>query len=139
MSRIKAVIVLPMLTSSGIALSQPRLAAAVAGNPGSAAARQEQNKVTKTMVREEVMLRQLRIERLLTALDRVAEAAGKMQPERAQALEPVVLDLAGQALNLTSERAVLNSATDEELEKLEKTVQRLMTVLSKHVEPEMSL
>lgn len=75
-------------------------------------------------------LRQLRVERVLVALDRLAEVSLRMEPARAQILEPVILDIAEQVLDLK---------TDEDLERIETRVHHLVKALDRMVEPEMSL
>lgn len=83
--------------------------------------------------------RRLRIEQILMTLDRVAEVTGQMSPERAVALEPVLVDLAEQTLELTSDEAVQSPSTDEELDEIEGTVSKLVGVVETMIEPEMSL
>ena len=93
----------------------------------------------KRMVEEQVVTRKLRIERILVALDRVAETAMQMNPDRAASLEPVILDLANQTLELTDASEVAKADTDEALDELETTISELVGVIGRLVEPEMSL
>ena len=95
--------------------------------------------VAKKTVEQQVVTRKLRIERILVALDRVAETAMQMNPDRAASLEPVILDLANQTLELTDASAVAKADTDEALDELETTISQLVGVIGRLVEPEMSL
>jgi len=88
---------------------------------------------------EAVVTRRVRIERILMTLDRVAEVTLQMSPDKAMRLEPVLVDLAEQTVKLTSAEAVLRTSTDNELDEIEKTVDRLVTVVERTVEPEMTL
>lgn len=88
---------------------------------------------------EAVVTRRVRIERILMTLDRVAEVTLQMNPDKAMRLEPVLVDLAEQTIKLTSADAVLRTSTDNELDQIEKTVDRLVTVVERTVEPEMTL
>lgn len=83
--------------------------------------------------------RRLRIERILVTLDRVAEVAGQMNPDQAAELEPVIVDIAERTLDLSDDESVRRSSTDDELTEIERTVDRLVTVVENMVEPEMSL
>lgn len=83
--------------------------------------------------------RRLRIERLLISLDRVAEVALQMKPETTQRLEPVIVDLAEQTLELVGSDEIQNVKTDTELDRLETTVGELVNAMNKVIEPEMSL
>jgi hypothetical protein len=83
--------------------------------------------------------RKLRIQRLLISLDKVAAVAVQMKPENAERLEPVIVDLAEQTLNLVGQSEIQNVKTDSELDRLELTVGELANALSRTIEPEISL
>ena len=83
--------------------------------------------------------RKVRIQRVLLALDRVAAATLQMKPEMASRLEPVVVDLAEQAVDLSSDEALRLPDTDANLTKLEETVLHLIETMSRVVEPEILL
>ena len=88
-----------------------------------------------------VMQRKARIARVLLALDKIASATLQLKPETASRLEPVVVDLAEQAVDLSSDEALLTTsgATDDSLARLEDTVSHLVKTMNRLVEPEMSL
>lgn len=88
---------------------------------------------------QESILRRVRVERILVTLDHVAAVAVQMNPDHADRIEPVINDLAEQSLELASEEAVSTSASDEDLERIEKTIDGLVTALDRMVEPELSL
>lgn len=88
---------------------------------------------------ELLIQRRLRIERLLISLDRAASVAIQMHPQNSQRLEPVIVDLAEQTLNLVGSSEIQNVKTDSELDRLETTVGELMSAMNKMIEPEMSL
>ncbi len=83
--------------------------------------------------------RKARVQRVLLALDRVAAATLQMKPETASRLEPVIVDLAEQAVDLSSEEALSSPSTDAILTHLEETVSHLIQTMSRVVEPEISL
>jgi hypothetical protein len=125
---INAILILPFLiTGMWFTSGQAYGGAAKKAEPVKA---REASRVKPQISREELALRRLRVQRVLVTLDRVAEAALKMAPERAQALEPVILDIAEQTMAIK---------TDAELEQIETTVSRLVHALGRMVEPEMSL
>lgn len=93
----------------------------------------------KVIVSNAEVARRLRIERIMTTLGHVAEASMQMQPERAADLEPVLIDLAEQALVLTSDEALSSSSTDAKLSTIEDSLDKLVVALSRFIEPEMSL
>lgn len=88
---------------------------------------------------ELVVQRKLRIERLLISLDKAAEVAVLMHPQNSERLEPIIVDLAEQTLNLVGASEIQNVKTDAELDRLELTVGQLVHAMSRMIEPEMSL
>jgi hypothetical protein len=88
---------------------------------------------------EQVIARRLRIERLLMTLDHVTVAVVQMKPEHVDRIEPVIADLAEQAIDLVGDESVVNPETDAEITRIEKTVDRLVGALDRLVEPEASL
>ncbi len=88
---------------------------------------------------ELLIQRRLRIERLLISLDKAASVAIQMHPQNSQRLEPVIVDLAEQTLNLVGSSEIQNVKTDSELDRLETTVGELVSAMNKMIEPEMSL
>jgi len=90
-------------------------------------------------ISELIIERKLRIEFLLNTLERVAEVAQQMAPERAAILEPTIADLMEQLIDLSSASAIAKPETDATLTQLESTVQRLLESLVSTVEPETSL
>lgn len=88
---------------------------------------------------EAVISRRIRIERILMALDGVAEVALQMSPEQSARLEPVIIDLAEQTLELTTEDAAFRGSTDVELSEIEATLEKLVTAVERLVEPEMTI
>ncbi len=83
--------------------------------------------------------RRVRIENILGALNRVAEVSMQMDPDRAAELEPVILDLAEQAMELSASEVVVKASTDAELTKIEDQVKELTIALAGSIEPEMTL
>lgn len=132
MSILKTAVVLPLLAAPGTFSVEP---AAVR----SAVRSTEVRSASSSPLKEEVMIRQLRIERILMTLDQLATIAVHMPPERAATLEPVLVELADQTMELTTEKAVVSVKTDSALEKIEATLERLGSALERLVEPEMSL
>jgi hypothetical protein len=106
---------------------------------GESSTERPMEKVRTTATEQAVMGRKIRIQKLLTTLDRVAEISMQMSPERSSTLEPVIVDLAERTLELTSNDTVRNDSTDQKLGQLELTLDRLVGVLGKIVEPEVSL
>lgn len=92
-----------------------------------------------TAQEDRVVERRIRIERLLMALDHVAAVALQMQPEQAERLEPVIVDIAEQTLELVSDSQIRQTSTDGELDRLEDMLGKLIGSMSRMVEPEMSL
>lgn len=86
-----------------------------------------------------VLQRKERIQNILVALDRLAEITAQMKPETADRIEPVVVDLAEQTIDLANARALQSSETDASLNKIEHTLLELTRALSRYVEPEASL
>jgi hypothetical protein len=87
----------------------------------------------------QVIARRMRIERIMMTLDYVAEVTMQMHPDQLDSVEPVIVDLAEQTLELTSVEAVLDEGTDEDLDELESTVDDLVIAIERYVEPEMNL
>ena len=90
-------------------------------------------------VLQAVAQRRERIARLLVMLDHVASATLQLKPETASRVEPVVVDLAEQTIDLSSDGVIREDSTDARLMKLETTVSALVKVMRKYVEPEMEL
>ena len=88
---------------------------------------------------DQIINRRMRIEKILVTLDQVAQVTLQMGPEQSAWIEPVLVDLAEQTLGLTSDEAVSDRTTDEALDDLEGTVNKLVNAVSRMVEPEMSL
>lgn len=88
---------------------------------------------------EPVVANRIRIEKILEVLNRVAEASIQMEPERASQLESVVLDLAEQAMALSTQDVAIKASTLKDLEKIELTVQKLSNAVANSIEPEMQL
>jgi hypothetical protein len=86
-----------------------------------------------------VFIRKQRIQRVLVALDKVAAVTQQMKPENAERIEPVIVDLAEQAIELANENTLKADSTDLTLTKLETTVTELVHTMSRYVEPEASL
>jgi hypothetical protein len=86
-----------------------------------------------------VVARKIRLQRLLGALDQVAEASLQMSPERAAYLEPVIVDLAEQTVALSEDQTITRASTETDLDRLETTVERLVQVVGRMVEPELSI
>ena len=88
---------------------------------------------------EVMVVRRTRIENILAVLNRVAEVSMQMEPERAAQLEPVILDLAEQAMALSQKEVVVKASTGRDLDQIEKTVRRLSHAVANSIEPEMQL
>lgn len=88
---------------------------------------------------EVTLVRRTRIENILAVLNRVAEVSMQMEPERAAQLEPVILDLAERAMELSQKEVVLKASTARDLDQIEKTVRRLSHAVANSIEPEMRL
>ena len=86
-----------------------------------------------------VFIRKQRIQRMLGSLDSVAAATQQMKPEMAERIEPVIVDLAEQAIELATDQSLQAPGTDAALTKLEITVTELVHTMSRLVEPEASL
>lgn len=133
---IAAIPALIMIVVTGLSLS-------LAAQPTARAETSEVSVSTATKVQtlgnEPIIKRKMRIERLLVSLDRVASVAIQMRPENAERLEPVIVDLAEQTLELVTHEAIQNNETDIELDRLEVTVGRLVKTMNRMIEPEMSL
>ncbi len=86
-----------------------------------------------------VLQRKERIQNVLLALDQVAEITAQMKPETADRIEPVIVDLAEQTIDLANERALQSDETDAALGKIEATVTELIRTMNRYVEPEASL
>lgn len=86
-----------------------------------------------------VLQRKERIQNVLIALDQVAEITAQMKPETADRIEPVIVDLAEQTIDLANERALQSDETDAALGKIEATVTELIRTMNRYVEPEASL
>lgn len=96
--------------------------------------------VTRAATQEnQIIERRIRIERLLMALDQVAAVALQMQPEQAERLEPVIVDIAEQTLELVPDAQIKLASTDGELDRLEDMLGKLIGSMNRMVEPEMSL
>lgn len=87
----------------------------------------------------DVMARRMRLHNVLSQLDVVAGICMQMAPERSARLEPVLVDLAEQALRLSDDATIRRASTENELDKLEATIARLVKAISRVVEPEFSL
>lgn len=98
-----------------------------------------QGAIPESNVPEQVALNRARIERILSALNRVAEVSMQMEPERASQLEPVILDLAEQAMALSTQEIAIQASTFSDLEKIETTVKRLSHAVATSIEPELQL
>lgn len=90
-------------------------------------------------VDEMTSVRRMRIENILAVLNRVAEVSLQMEPERAAQLEPVILDLAEQAMALSQKEVVVKASTGRDLDHIEKVVRRLSHAVANSIEPEMQL
>ena len=88
---------------------------------------------------ELTVVRRTRIENILAVLNRVAEVSMQMEPERAAQLEPVILDLAEQAMALSQREVVVKASTAKDLDQIEKVVRRLSHAVANSIEPEMQL
>ena len=86
-----------------------------------------------------VLQRRERLQKVMLALDGIAQATLQLKPETASRLEPVVVDLAEQAIELTRNESQNSVEADQSLLKLEKTVSQLVRTLNRFVEPELSL
>ncbi len=86
-----------------------------------------------------VLQRRERLQKVLLSLDGIAQATLQLRPETASRIEPVVVDLAEQAIELTRDDSVVSGEADQALLKLENTVSQLVQTMSRYVEPEMSL
>lgn len=116
--------------------SVPERPSAGLGVPGSARPLDREAAVLQTNF---VLQRKARIARVLLALDRVAQATLQLKPDTASRIEPVVVDLAEQAVDLSSDEALHSTDTDATLSKIEDTVSHLVRTMGRLVEPEMSL
>jgi hypothetical protein len=87
----------------------------------------------------EVISRRIRIEKILMTLEYVAEVTMEMHPDQLDAVEPVIADIADQTLELTSIEAVLDEATDKDLQEIEATVDDLVYAIERYVEPQINL
>lgn len=130
----------PLAPITGVALA-PRTPAALSGDKAVASVPTEAKAKSSKRAdsTQESILRRVRVERILVTLDHVAAVAVQMNPDHADRIEPVINDLAEQSLELASEEAVSTSASDEDLERIEKTIDGLVTALDRMVEPELSL
>jgi hypothetical protein len=150
MGLIKTLAVIPLLVS-GLYLIKADSGVSSAGLAGPAALVQVTDEsgggqdlpkgldTGESELEREVIARRMRIERIMMALDYVAEVTLQMHPDQIDAVEPVIVDLAEQTLELTSVEAVLDEATDEDLDQLETTVDDLVLAIERYVEPEMNL
>ena len=86
-----------------------------------------------------VLQRKERIQKVLVTLDHIAQLAAQMKPETADRVEPVIVDLAEQAIELANERALRANETEASLKKIELTVSQLSHTIDRYVEPEASL
>lgn len=93
----------------------------------------------ETLTTDTVLTRRLRIERILMTLDGIAQVALQMSPDQALRIEPVLVDLAEQTIELSDEDLVRTSDADRELNEIENTVDELVAAIEKMVEPEHSL
>ena len=83
--------------------------------------------------------RRLRIQRIVLGLDRVGDVASQMMPENADRIDPILEDLEDRAVSLSDRDQIQRASVDDELTTLEGSVRRLSTVVSKMIEPEMTL
>jgi hypothetical protein len=86
-----------------------------------------------------VLQRKERIQNVLVQLEHIAQVTAQMKPETADRVEPVIVDLAEQAIDLANERALRSSETDVVLTRLEMTVSELGRTMNRYIEPEASL
>jgi hypothetical protein len=86
-----------------------------------------------------VLQRKARIQNVLMQLDQIAQVTAQMKPETADRVEPVIVDLAEQAIDLANEQALQSSETDAVLTRIEATVTELTRTMNRYVEPEASL
>ncbi len=94
---------------------------------------QNKNRLTAVLQRRE------RLQKVMLALDGIAQATLQLKPETASRLEPVVVDLAEQAIDLTRDDSLNAVESEQSILKLEKTVSQLLRTMSRYVEPEMLL
>lgn len=94
---------------------------------------------TLSLLESAVIERRMRVERVLVLLDAVAEATMTMGPEQASWVEPVLEDIAERSIGLISDEALLSDQSETELLEIEESVGKLVEVIDKMVEPEMSL
>lgn len=83
--------------------------------------------------------RKERIARILITLDRIAAVTAQMKPETADRVEPVLADLAEQALSFANDEALRTVSTDSNLTRLETTVNQLVKTVNRYVEPEVRI
>ncbi len=86
-----------------------------------------------------VAQRKARIQSVLVQLDQVAQVTAQMKPETADRVEPVIVDLAEQTIDLANERALQAAETDATLARIEETVAHLTRTMNRYIEPEASL
>lgn len=86
-----------------------------------------------------VLRRKERIQNVLIQLDRIAQVTAQMKPETADRVEPVLVDLAEQTIELATEQGLQSPETDAVLERIEATVLQLTKTMNRYVEPEASL
>jgi hypothetical protein len=86
-----------------------------------------------------VLQRKARIQNVLLQLDHIAEVTAQMKPETADRVEPVIVDLAEQTIDLANEKALRSSETDSALTKIEATVGQLGKTMNRYIEPEANL
>ncbi len=90
--------------------------------------------------REDILIqRQIRIERILKLIDLLTEATQLMNPDQAWRIEPVLLDLTDQTLELVEEGVVSRPWADEKIKDIENSLERLVQALEKTVATEISI
>jgi hypothetical protein len=145
---LKAALIIPVMATSFMFMHTGPIETVQAADPnmresGSPITRleaQAQREVEDMSLLEQQMLsRRLRVERILFALDHVADVASHMSPERIASVEPVLTNLAEQTLELNSGEAMLDRDTDEKLDDLEDSVDGLVQAVELYIEPEMTL
>lgn len=136
LSIVPALIVVPMLSVSFPTNANSEKALPTKVEP---AVKQAVTQVVNAPNEAVLTQRKVRIQRLLISLDKVAAVAIQMKPENTERLEPVIVDLAEQTLNLVGQSEIQNVKTDSELDRLELTVGELANALNRMIEPELTL
>ncbi len=141
MSIVRTALVLSSLVAGTWLVNKPETstAAGVVSEPVRVVSVSKTIQAAQQHPNDPLLHRRLRIERVLLTLDQVAAVALQMTPEHSSRVEPVLVDLAEQTLELIDDASIRASATDDELDRIEETLMGLMTSINRMTEPEMTL